>query len=113
MGVVYCMAKFYGKIGFVETAETTPGIWEPIVTERNYSGNLERNSRRRDTPNNINDDLSISNSISIVADPYVMNHFHSMEYVEFSGIKWKISDVEVQYPRLILTIGGEYNGKQA
>ena len=107
------MAKVYGKIGFVETAETTPGIWEPTVIERDYSGNLERNSSHRDTPNNINDNLNISNSLSIVADPYALNHFYSMEYVVFSGIKWKISDVEVQYPRLILTFGGVYNGEQA
>lgn len=104
------MAKFYGKIGFVETEETSPGIWEPSVTERSYSWDVQRYSRRKDTPNNINDDLSISNTISILADPYAMNHFYTMAYVEFSGAKWKVTNVEVQYPRLILTLGGVYNG---
>ena len=107
------MAKYLGKIGFIETTETTPGIWEPSVTERHYYGELLRNSRRRDTPNNINDDLAISNEISILADPYAVNHFYSIEYIEFSDALWKVTNVEVQYPRLILTLGGVYNGKQA
>ena len=107
------MAKFFGKIGFVETEETTPGVWEPKVIERKYYGSLERNNRRRETRDKVNDDLSISNSVSILADPYALNHFYSMEYLEFSGTLWKISDVEVQYPRLILTLGGVYNGEQA
>lgn len=107
------MAKFLGKIGFVETVKTTPGVWEPTVTERHYYGELLRSSRRRDTPNKINDDLTISNEISILADPYALNHFHSMEYAEFSGVCWKVTNVEAQYPRLILTLGGVYNGEQA
>ena len=107
------MAKFLGKIGFIETAETIPGTWTPRVTERKYYGELLRNSRRRDTPNNINDDLAISNEISIIADPYALNHFYSIEYIEFSGTMWKVINIEVQYPRLILTLGGVYNGEQA
>lgn len=107
------MAKFFGTIGFIETIETTPGVWEPKVTERSYYGELLRNSRRRDTPTNINNDLNISNEISIVADPYALNHFHSIQYATFSGAAWKVTNVEVQYPRLVLTLGGVYNGEQA
>ena len=107
------MAKYFGTIGCIETQETTPGVWEPKVTKRRYYGDLERRSRHRDVPNNINDDLTVSATISIVADPYAINHFHSMEFIEYSGAAWKISNVEVQYPRLILTLGGLYNGEQA
>lgn len=107
------MAKFFGKIGFIETEETTPGVWKPTVTERKYYGELQRNNRRRDTPTNINDNLTISNEISIIADPYALNHFHSMQYLYFCGTAWKISNIEVQFPRLILTLGGVYNGEQA
>ena len=104
------MAKYFGTIGFIETKETTPGVWEPEVTERKYYGDLLRNSRRRDTPTNINNDLNISNEISIVADPYALNHFHSLQYAEYAGAVWKVINIEVQYPRLILTLGGVYNG---
>ena len=107
------MSKYYGKIGFVETKETTPGVWSPDITERMYYGDVMRNNRRRDTPTEINDSVSISNEISIVADPYAMNHFYSMEYIEFQGTVWKVSNIEVQYPRLILTLGGVYNGDTA
>lgn len=106
------MAKFYGKIGYVETKETTPGVWMEAVTEREYFGDvLDNNVRRNAAPDSTNDNLSINNKISIVADPYAMNHFHSLKYAEFMGAKWKISDVTVSDHRLILTLGGVYNGK--
>lgn len=104
------MAKFYGKIGYAESKETIPGIWEEQIIEREYRGDLIRNTRRMQTAETLNDDINISNEISIVADPYANQNFHSMRYVEFMGAKWKISNVDVQYPRLILSIGGIYNG---
>ena len=106
------MAKWYGEIGFAETVETKPGVWVEQITKRNYYGDIIRNSRRLQSANQLNDDINISNQISIVADPYANNNFHSMRYAEFMGAKWKISDVEVQYPRLILTLGGVYNVEQ-
>ena len=104
------MAKFYGAIGYAKTVETMPGVWTEQITERNYYGDVIRNSRRLQSSDKVNDDINISNQISIVADPYAINNFHSMRYAEFMGAKWKISDVEVQYPRLLLTLGGLYNG---
>lgn len=105
------MAKFFGVIGFVETVETSPGVWKEKPIERNYYGDWIRNSRRLQTSDQLNDNVNISNELSIVSDPYAINNFHSMRYVEFMGAKWKITNVEVQYPRLILTLGGVYNGK--
>lgn len=108
------MAKFYGPVGYAEPVETTPGIWEDQITERNYSGDVVRNTSRWSTSSDsTNDDLNISNQISIVADPFAYQKFHLMKYVEYMGTKWKITSVEVKYPRLILSIGGIYNGKQA
>lgn len=103
------MAKFYGPIGYAVTEETTPGVWEDHISERMYFGELVRNTRRLQTADKLNDDINISNEISIVADPFAYQNFHTMRYVEFMGAKWKISSVEVQYPRLILTVGGVYN----
>ena len=103
------MAKFYGSIGYAELVEVNPGIWEEKITERKYYGDLIRNTRRLQTSDKLNYDINISNEISIVADPYANQNFHSMRYVEFMGAKWKINNVEVLYPRLILTIGGVYN----
>lgn len=109
------MAKFYGKIGYVETVETTPGVWQnKIVAERNYSGDLNRINRRIESSGNLNDDINIANELSIVADPFANQNFHLMRYVEYMGTKWKITSVEVkQYPRLVLILGGVYNGEQA
>lgn len=106
------MAKFYGVVGYSETSETSPGVWDSVITERTYSGDVIRNTSRWTTSSDsTNDDLNISNQISIIADPYANQNFHSMKYIEFMGTKWKITSVDVQYPRLILTIGGVYNGQ--
>lgn len=105
------MAKFYGVIGYADTIETSPGIWEEQIVTKRYVGDLNRNSRRLESSGNINDNINISGEISIVADPYAMNNFHKMRYVEFVGAKWKISGVDASTrPRLTLTIGGLYNG---
>ena len=104
------MAKWFGKIGYAETVETAPGIWEEKITEHEYFGDLLRNTRRLQSASQVNDNIDISNDISIVADPYANENFHSMRYAEFGGTKWKISSVDVQYPRLNLTLGGVYNG---
>lgn len=104
------MAKYYGKIGYAETVETAPGVWEEQITEHNYFGDLTRITRRLQSSDKVNDDINISNELSIVADPYAMNNFHSMRYAEFMGTRWKVLTVEVQYPRLILSLGGLYNG---
>ena len=104
------MAKWYGVIGYDETLETRPGVWVNKITERNYYGDVIRNSRRLQNANQLNDNINISNEISIVADPYANQNFHAMRYVEFMGTKWKIENITVQYPRLILSLGGVYNG---
>lgn len=103
------MPKFYGPIGYAETKETAPGVWTEVITERYYYGDVNRNTRRLQTSDKVNDDINVSNEISIVADPFANGNFHAMRYVGFMGAKWKISNVEVQYPRLILLIGGLYN----
>ena len=104
------MGKWFGVIGYAETVETVPGVWKEQIIKRNYYGDLTRNSRRLQTADKVNDDINISNVLSIVSDPYAMNNFHSMRYAEFMGSKWKITNFEVSYPRLILTLGGVWNG---
>lgn len=107
------MAKFYGVIGYAVTEETKPGVWTEKIIERMYYGDLTRNTRRLQSAEQLNDNINAANEISIVADPFANENFHSMRYVEFMGAKWKVTSVEVQYPRLILTMGGVYNGEQA
>ena len=105
------MAKFYGTIGYVEQVEVRRGVYEEQATERIYYGDILKDSRKWESTETLNDDLNVSNRISILADPYAFSHFHSMRYIELYGAKWKIRDVEVKYPRLILQIGGVYNGR--
>ena len=103
------MAKFCGVIGYVITRETEPGIYVEEIVENEYYGDVIKNTRRLKEANKVNDDINVSNQFSIVADPFANNNFHAMRYIVFMGTKWKITEVEVQYPRLILSVGGLYN----
>lgn len=103
------MAKFCGKIGFGGTFEKKPGVCEIGITEHEYSGDVLRDITRMENSGQVIDDINISNSISIIADPYAFQNFHSIKYVTWMGAKWKVRSVDVQYPRLILSIGGVWN----
>ena len=107
------MARYYGRIGYAETVETAPSVWEKVIVERNYYGDVIRDIVRTENGSSLNDDLKINNSISIVADDYAYKHFAYICYVEWMGTLWKPSSVEIQRPRIILQIGGVYNGNTA
>lgn len=102
--------KWFGAIGYANTVETNPGVWKDNIVEREYFGDMTRNTRRLQSAEQLNDNIDISNEISIVSDPYANKNFHSMRYATYMGTKWKITSVEVQYPRLILSLGGVWNG---
>ena len=105
------MAKWYGKVGYTETVETVPGVWTPRDTVREYYGDVIRNTTRwTGNSDSTNDDLTVNSQISIVADPFAIDKFYSMKWIEFMGAKWKITNVDPQPPRLLLTLGGVYNG---
>lgn len=106
------MAKFCGEIGYGETVESPPesGVWKDIITERKSFGDIIRNTRQLREGEHLNNDLTVSNSISIVADAYAAQHFFAIRYVKWAGALWTVTNVEVQRPRLILTLGGVYNG---
>lgn len=104
------MAKYYGAIGYAESVETSPGVWDEQIIERNYYGDIVRNIRNLQSTEHLNDDVNVTNQISIVADPYAIANFHCIRYATYMGVKWKVPTVEVQTPRLVLSLGGIYNG---
>ena len=106
------MAKWFGKVGYDTKVEIEPGIWKSKITEVEYFGDITSNRWRHQKSENVNDDVNISNVISIVADQFAYTNCSNMVYVEYMGIKWKITDVDIQPPRLILSMGGVYNGPQ-
>lgn len=103
--------KFFGKVGYVTAAtETAPGVFKEVVVEYEYYGDITRNARDLEQGAKVNSDLSVSNSISILADEYANEHFHAIRYVKWAGAPWTVVNVEVQSPRLLLRLGGIYNG---
>lgn len=106
------MAKWFGKVGYATTVQTAPSVWKSKIEEHEYYGDIIRNtSKWSANSDSTNDDLTIDNQFSIVADPFAYQNFHSMKWIEFMGTKWEINKVEPKYPRLILTVGGVWNGK--
>ena len=104
------MARFYGVVGYAVNVKKAPGVWDEQITERGYYGDVFRNARRLEPGDTVIDDLRVNNSISIMADTYANAHFFAIRYVKWMGTRWKVTNVEVQRPRLILTFGGVYNG---
>lgn len=104
------MSKWFGKIGYAIQEESEPGIWEEEIVERDYYGDLLTDNRKRQTNSNVLDEITLSNMVSIIADPFAYNNCSCMAYAEIMGARWKITEVEVKPPRLNLTIGGVYNG---
>ena len=104
------MAKFCGAVGYAVTTETSPGVWTNTIVEHTHYGDILTLKSKWQESSDQNDNLRIGNSISILADEFAYTNFSSMKYVVLMGIKWKITDVTVQRPRLILTLGGEWNG---
>lgn len=105
------MAKFSGVIGFGESQRTAPGVTEDVITERKARGDVLRNSRKfSESQQTVNDDISVSNRLSVVMDPYAKEHFQNIRYVLWLGQRWKVTSIDVEPPRLILWLGGKYNG---
>lgn len=100
--------KWYGEIAFSNQQETEPGVWEDVPIIRDYFGELIKNYRRDNTGSNANVDVTLSNQLSVVVDPFLLNSFHEILYVTYNGAKWRVSSVDIQYPKMILDFGGLY-----
>lgn len=106
------MAKYYGQVGYAVETEIRPGVWIPKIEKKTYYGDVLRVTKRIDQNGNLNDNISISNQFSLVADDYALTHFHMMRYVEWQGAKWAVKTVEVNRPRLIVSVGGVYHAQE-
>lgn len=104
--------RFFGEVGYGESEETQSGsgVWVDVITEAPYYGDVVRNTRKSDTGEGINNDITVNNLISIVADDFALQHFFKIRYVRWAGVLWTVTEVEVKSPRLILTLGSVYNG---
>lgn len=104
--------RYYGTIGYAVTEETSPGIWEEQIVERKYKGDVLRLAKRYEPTEYLNDDINVDNRLSIIADAFAYSNFQNLRYVSWMGTRWIVKSVEVSRPRLILTIGGVYNGPE-
>lgn len=107
------MAKFSGVVGYGEQQEISPDVYDEVIVEYPYYGDITKNSRVARDEGNVNQSLSVQNTISIVADAYAREHFHAIKYVKWAGTYWTVSEVTVERPRLLLRLGEVYNGRKA
>lgn len=104
------MGKFAGQIGFIKSAERTPGLFENETIERPYTGEILQDVRNWRSNETVNDDLTLSNRFSVIADNYILNNMYTMKYVVWRGVRWSVTKIELQAPRITITVGGVYNG---
>jgi len=104
------MARFYGKIGYGVSEEAVQGVWSDEITERAYYGDVLNDLRSTSASEKVNDDIRLQHRISIVADAYALGNYLQIKYVEWAGFLWTVNSVEIERPRLILSLGGVYNG---
>lgn len=107
------MAKFFGEVGYAQSVEVRPGVWKDVITERNYYGDEVRPTRRLDEVEKVNFDISTNTSLSIMADAYANEHIFAIRYVKWMGVYWVVTSVDPIRPRLLLRMGGIYNGPRA
>lgn len=100
--------KWFGKIAFADQKDDGTGVWKSVITERDYYGDVLRNSKRDENSTVINSNITLSNQLSVVADPFILDSFTQIVYVEVFGKKWKVSSVDVNYPRLTINFGELY-----
>lgn len=103
------MAKFYGIVGYAVTVKDSNGVWREEFVERPYYGDVTKYSAGVKNSDKINSDINLTNNFSIVSDPYANENFMSIRYVEYLGVKWRVTDIQLEYPRILLITGGEYN----
>lgn len=101
--------RYSGVIGLAETSETVPGVWTPTITEKKVFGDVLQQSRRYDSGQQINEDLHLQNRLSVVYDSELLEKFTTAKYITWNSSKWKISSIEIQQPRLVISLGGLYN----
>ena len=106
------MAKFFGKVGFIHYVEAPGSVYKEVREERDYYGDTVRISNRFERSDKVNDDLTLSEEISIVADAFAINNFQSIRYVNYLGANWKVNSARVERPRIIMEVGGVYNGEE-
>ena len=104
------MARYCGMVGFSSTQETTPGVWEEVITERKYYGDISKDFRKNNSSDKVVKDISLGNLFSIVCDPFAFENLSFIKYIKYLGIAWTVESVEVQYPRLLISVGGRWNG---
>lgn len=102
--------KFYGNIGFGESVDLGDGVWDLKVTERLFRGDVIRNSQASRAGDKVLNDLTVGNSISVISNDYMLNHLSAIKYVVWKGVRWIVVDITFEPPRLVLRLGGVYNG---
>ena len=107
------MARFYGKVGFIRTVNDGTGRFVEEEVVRYYKGDVNNNVRRYNPQNDVsaNDDLALNDNVSILADAYAAENYMAMQWIEFDNVRWRITSVTKEYPRITIFFGGVWNGK--
>lgn len=99
-------------VGFVEQVREN-GVTRDVATERPYVGSEETNTRYFSNSDSVIGEIRFQTRVSIMADPYALENFTKIRYVEWAGSLMTVDSIDKKRPRLTLVLGGVYNGKRA
>lgn len=102
------MAKFSGLVGYVTEEETVPGVWTPVEIPRKMRGDMLRQSSSTQNDDKVNSNTTLSHRVSLVGDAYAFGNYFYIKWIEVDGYKWEVNSVEIQRPRIIVTLGGPW-----
>lgn len=104
------MAKYAGLVGYVSLVESPPGVWNQVSNPKRMRGDIIRQSSSNQNGDKVNSDITLNHRVSLIGDAYSLGNYSDIKWIEIDGKKWEVNSIEIQRPRIIVTLGGVWNG---
>lgn len=105
--------RYSGMFGIAKQVEVAPGVWDDVITERPYIGDLIQTTERLEGAGTVNPVYKTTTSLSVVSDGVLRDRYDDIRYVVYRGVPWTVESSVLEEPRLTLYFGERYNGPTA
>lgn len=104
--------RFYNIIGYGIPDEDEYGVVTNTIVERMHMGEVNKVVTRNEPAQQVNNNIRLNNTFSIVMDAFITENFQYIKYIVFNGVRWEVSSatVDPDRPRINIEAGQVYNG---